>query len=49
MRTYKIKIKTANGTRFETGIFQCPWDAVVAGLLMLGEAEGNVVANEVQP
>lgn len=49
MRTFKIKIKTATGTRFETGIFRCRWDAVAAGLLMLGEAEGNVVASEVTP
>lgn len=49
MRTFKIKIKTASGTRFETGIFRSQWDAVTAGLLMLGDAEGNVVANEVTP
>lgn len=49
MRTYMIKIKTASGTRFETGIFRCRWDAVTAGLDLLGESEGNVVASEVAP
>ena len=49
MRTYKIKIKTAAGTRVETGIFPTRWDAVTAGLEMLGDAEGNVVASEVAP
>jgi|GEM_PF-2649597 len=49
MRAYKIKIKTAAGTRFETGIFASQWAAVEAGLDMLGTAEGNVSAAEVQP
>ncbi len=50
MRTYKIKIKTAAGTRFETGIFRTRWDAVDAGMDMLADGEeGNVAAYEVAP
>ena len=48
MRAYKIKIKTAGGTRYTTGVFANTWAAIDAGLDILGEAQGNVTA-QVQP
>jgi hypothetical protein len=47
MRKFKIKIKTAQGTRFEMGIFPSKRAALDAGMDMLGETEGNVSATEV--
>lgn len=49
MRSYVIKIKTATGTRHLDGIFPSKWAAIDAGMDVLGEAEGNVVATEVAP
>ena len=41
---FKIKIKTAAGVQHLDGIFANKWAAVVAGMDVLGDAEGNVVA-----
>ena len=46
---YKIKIKTAAGVQHLDGIFVSKWAAIDAGMDVLGEAEGNVVATEVTP
>ncbi len=46
---YKIKIKTAAGVQHLDGIFANKWAAIEAGIDVLGEAEGNVVATEVTP
>jgi hypothetical protein len=40
----KIKIKTAASVQHLDGIFANKWAAVVAGMDVLGETEGNVVA-----
>ena len=41
---FKIKIKTASGVRHLDGIFENKWAAIDAGMDVLGNAEGNVVA-----
>jgi hypothetical protein len=46
---YKIKIKTAAGVQHLDGIFASKWAAIDAGMDVLGEAEGNVVATRVAP
>ena len=46
---YKIKIKTAAGVQHLDGIFASKWAAIDAGMDVLGEAEGNVVATQVTP
>jgi hypothetical protein len=46
---YKIKIKTAAGVQHLDGIFASKWAAIDAGMDVLGEAEGNVVATRVTP
>ena len=46
---YKIKIKTAAGVQHLDGIFTNKWAAIEAGMDVLGDAEGNVVATQVTP
>lgn len=48
MRTFIIKIKTAEGTRYQVGIFPSSFAAMDSGLDMLGDAQGNV-AVQVRP
>lgn len=49
MRQFRIKIKTAEGTRYQVGIFISKRAALDAAMDMLGETEGNVSATEVTP
>lgn len=42
MRKFTIKIKTAEGTRRQVGIFPSSFAAMDAGIELLGEAQGNV-------
>ena len=49
MRKFHIKIKTSSGRVHLDGLFASKWAAVSAGMDLLGEAEGNVVATEVMP
>ena len=47
MRKFKIKIKTSAGVQHLDGIFASKWAAIDAGMEVMGDAEGNVVATEV--